>query len=284
MKWVACLMPGVFLVLMLPLEAQQAATTFTQTCAGCHTIGSGRLVGPDLKGVTQRKDRAWLVRFIQDPKAVIDSGDPYAQKLKTEANGVMMPTFGISAAQAQVLLDYIESRSQTPAGTATPAAPTPTPEAPFTAQDVATGRAIFLGEQRLANAGPACVSCHTVAGLGGLGGGRLGPDLTLVYERLGGRRGLTGWLTAPASPTMMPIFGKRPLQPQEIQPLVALFEAEAKTPGPQDASARLNFLLLGLGVAVVGLVAMDSIWKKRLRGVRRSLLRRGSGDANRGER
>ena len=56
----------------------------------CHTIGGGRLTGPDLKGVTERADEAWLVDFILDPKGVIDSGDPYAAELLREARGVYM--------------------------------------------------------------------------------------------------------------------------------------------------------------------------------------------------
>src|SRR5262245_60746584 len=58
--------------------AQDAAADFRANCAGCHSIGGGRLVGPDLKDVTQRRDRAWLAHFISDPKAALDSGDAYA--------------------------------------------------------------------------------------------------------------------------------------------------------------------------------------------------------------
>src|SRR5581483_10324354 len=49
--------------------AQDAAAFFKQNCASCHTIGGGRLTGPDLKDVTARKDRAWFVQFLQGPKA-----------------------------------------------------------------------------------------------------------------------------------------------------------------------------------------------------------------------
>lgn len=31
-------------------------------CPACHTLGAGSLVGPDLRGVTERRDRDWLVR------------------------------------------------------------------------------------------------------------------------------------------------------------------------------------------------------------------------------
>ena len=44
--------------------AQDAADFFRQNCISCHTIGGGRLTGPDLKGVGQRKDHGWLVDFL----------------------------------------------------------------------------------------------------------------------------------------------------------------------------------------------------------------------------
>ncbi len=67
------------LVLSSVSDAQQdAAAFFKQNCTSCHTIGGGRLTGPDLKDVTTRKDRGWFVQFLQGPKSIIDSRDPYA--------------------------------------------------------------------------------------------------------------------------------------------------------------------------------------------------------------
>ncbi len=263
------------LLAAVPLAGQPAVDQFRQSCASCHTVGGGRLVGPDLKNVTQRKDRAWLTQFIQNPKAVIDSGDAYAQQLQREAQGVVMPTLGLDAARAQAFLDLIDAESKLPRSQF---AGTQISDRPFTAADVATGRALFTGAQRLKGGGPACISCHTVRGLGGLSGGRLGPDLTLAFERLQGRKGMTAWLANPASPTMMPVFKTKTIDPNEILPLVALFENTAKQGGQDDSAARLNFMLIGLGGLVVGLVTIDSVWKKRLRGVRRELVQRKRGE------
>jgi cytochrome c551/c552 len=94
---------------------QDAATFFKQNCTSCHTVGGGRLTGPDLKDVATRKDRTWLVQFLQSPKAMIDSGDPYATKLQQEARGVVMPNIaGMSPPQAQALLDMITAESKLP--------------------------------------------------------------------------------------------------------------------------------------------------------------------------
>jgi len=93
-------------------EAQEAVTTFRQSCMSCHTVGGGRLVGPDLKNVEERKDRAWLVGFIMDPKGVLASGDPYALQLKDEAAGVVMPPIvGLTRERAEAILDLIAAES-----------------------------------------------------------------------------------------------------------------------------------------------------------------------------
>lgn len=262
---------SIVLLFLPPIAAgQQAEDFFRQNCISCHTIGGGRLTGPDLKDVTQRKDRAWLVQFLQGPKAALDSGDPYALKLQQEARGVVMPTVpGLNKTQAEALLNLIEAESKLPKSQFVGLQIS---NRPFTPQDIAAGRKLFLGTITLKNGGPACVYCHTVRGLGGLGGGKLGPDLTLAFERLQGRKGLASWLLAPASPTMQPVFKRRALQSEEILSVVALLEDSAKKGGADDSPAALNFFLLGLGGSVVGLVSLDAIWKRRFRGVRRMLV------------
>lgn len=251
--------------------AQDAAATFAASCASCHTIGGGRLTGPDLQDVTQRQDRAWLRDFIQDPKAKINAGDPYALKLLEEARGVLMPTQGISPALADALLDLIEAESALEESQFKGAQVS---MEPFTPADIARGLAIFSGRQALGNGGPACISCHTVPGLGGLGGGTLGPDLGRVFERLQGRAALSAWLNAPATPTMGAMLRNKALRPEEIHALTALFEDTARqgAPATTAAPAQLSFLLLGLGGAALVLAVFDMLWKERLRAVRRPLV------------
>jgi len=250
--------------------AQDSAIFFRQNCHSCHTVGGGRLTGPDLKDVTKRKDRVWLEEFILNPKARIDSGDPYAQQLLQEARGAIMPTVsGISRARAQALLDLIEAESKLEKSQFIGLQIS---DRPFTPQETAAGWDLFKGKNRLANGGASCVSCHTVKGAGGLGGGRLGPDLTRVYERLQGRRGLAAWLLSPATPTMQSLFRTKPLQTEEILPLVAVLEDVAKKGGEDTSTAQFNFFLIGLGGAVLGLVFFDAIWRRRFRAVRRPLV------------
>ncbi|MEJ2009031.1 MAG: c-type cytochrome [Acidobacteriota bacterium] len=251
---------------------QDAAAFFKQNCTACHTIGGGKLLGPDLKGVTKARSHEWLVKWIQDPQAVIDSGDPAALKLKKEYNDIVMPPVpGMTPQMAESLLNFIAEKSGEASGAA-PAAEAQAP--PFTPEQIAEGKALFLGRQRLQDGGPSCISCHAVKSVGGaLGGGQLGPDLTQVYKRLNGRKGLEAWLSSPASATMKPIFNKHSLKPAEISALTAFFEQTSKETGAENAGAyRLRFILFGLVGAAVGLVVLGLIWKRRIRGVRRALV------------
>lgn len=237
----------------------------------CHTIGGGRLVGPDLKDVTDRADREWLIRFIRDPKGLIDSGDPYAQQIFAESNNVYMPqTVGMSSEQAGFLLDLIRDES---ALEESQFKGLQVDDRPFDDADRALGSEIFLGRVSLTAGGPACIGCHTMRDLGGLGGGRLGPDLTRVYERIGGRTPLTAWLYAPATPTMTSLFSDHALEENERRALVAYFEdAPKKAPGEDNSPSRLNFFLIGLGGSILVLAVFDGLWKKRFRGVRRRMI------------
>jgi mono/diheme cytochrome c family protein len=261
---------ALFLALAAPVAAQDAADFFRQNCVSCHTVGGGRLTGPDLKNVTQRKERDWLVEFLQSPGAMMDKGDAYALKLQQEARGVVMPNIsGMTPDRARALLAMLDAESQLPKSQF---AGMQISDRPFTAYDIQQGRAIFLGDRRLANGGPACVSCHTVKATGALGGGRLGPDLTRVYERLQGRKMMAAWLFAPATPTMGSVFKRHAMKPEEILPIVAFAEDAARRGGQDDSPARLNFLLFGRGGAALALLAMDFAWKGRFRSVRRALV------------
>lgn len=252
-------------------QSQTAENYFRQNCSMCHTIGGGHLIGPDLEGVTKRKDRAWLVKFLQDPKAVIDSKDPYAAQLLQDAHGLVMPSLpGMTRNLASSLLDYIEGKPGAPAAEAPGAA---IDERPFTEADIAAGRQLFLGEKALANGGPACVSCHTLGTLGSLGGGRLGPDLTKLYDRLGGRKGVGAWLSNPPTPTMQSLFAKRALQPEEIFSLLAVFDDANQRGQPATSSLSWQFFLFGLGGTLVGLVLLQLAWRGRFRSVRQRMVR-----------
>jgi mono/diheme cytochrome c family protein len=253
-------------------SAQDAAQFFKNSCMSCHTIGGGRLVGPDLKGSHERRTREWLQRFIADPKAVIDARDATAVQLVQESRGVVMPSLGVQPDMVNALIDLITAESALPRSQFAGAGAAGAGPRVMTPADVEAGRRIFMGAKLLENGAPSCIACHQVRGVAALGGGRLGPDLTGVYARLGGQIALTSWLNAPASVTMKPVFEDRAITADEAHALVSYLRV-AGARGGSAPSSMVNFVLLGLLGMAIGLVVIDLAWNRRFRAVRRPLVR-----------
>ncbi|MBC8346112.1 MAG: c-type cytochrome [Candidatus Marinimicrobia bacterium] len=270
MKKTFTLVIAAWSILSLNLFGQDVEGFFKQNCASCHSIGGGRLTGPDLKNVHLRKDESWIKNFISDPQTIINSGDVYARELLSDSRGVIMPKVGgLTPFIIQSLFDFIKEESAKEKSKYGGSAIT---DRPLTPSDIVKGRALFIGETRLKNNGPTCIGCHSVAGEGLLGGGLLGPDLTNVYGRLGGKKPLAAWLASPASETMGPIYQKHPIDEEEVLPLVAFFKDKAVSNVSVAGVHDFNFIIFGfVGLAIV-LVLFDLFWGNRLRSIRRNMV------------
>lgn len=248
-------------------SAQDAASTFAQRCASCHSIGEGARVGPDLAAVHERRDRDWLASFIQTPSAMLDS-DADAQALLSEFNGVRMPDLGLDDATVESLVDYIERCSTEDCSGEGGGGLRAVAEA--TAVDVEAGRALFTGSAALENGGPACMSCHQTQELAGFGGGTLAVDLTQSFARLG-EGGMDGALQGTPFPVMNTIYPDRPLTADEAFQLKA-YLAHTSRQAPQQPNGWL-FPLVGVAGLFLAFVLMNLIWRRRLKdGVRRPLV------------
>jgi len=84
---------------------------YKKVCAPCHTIGVGDRIGPDLRGITARRDHDWLVSFIMDPERLRARKDPLAVALATKYPGVRMPRLGIPRKDATDLVAYLEAEN-----------------------------------------------------------------------------------------------------------------------------------------------------------------------------
>jgi mono/diheme cytochrome c family protein len=240
----------------LQQTAADGEANFNQKCAACHTIGGGKLVGPDLQGVTARQDTQWLHSFIENPDAFIKSGDPTAVALLAEYNNFIMPTLGLTDTEIQSVIAYLET--QAGEGQAAPSAPAVV----LPPGDPASGRRIFRGENHLFAGGPACIACHTTNDLGGMQGGTLGPDLTNVATRFGDT-GLASALSTLPFPTMQGPFGTRPLTPQEQADLHAYFlQTQSLVPVPRQNIA-LWFLLGGVSGGGLLFAIMLYFWPRQ---------------------
>jgi protein SCO1/2 len=80
-------------------------------CMGCHTVGKGKLAGPDLAGVTERREAEWLKKWLKNPDELLAS-DPVAQEMLKEYKGVKMPNMKLKDDEIEALLHYMASATK----------------------------------------------------------------------------------------------------------------------------------------------------------------------------
>ena len=137
---------------MLPARAAHAIDAkkiFNQRCTACHTFGKGVKVGPDLKGVTVRRQRPWLLKFVRSSQQVIAGGDPVANELFRTFKRQRMPDWtDLSPQDVNAILDWLaaDGPEQKPADER---------DAELaTAADITRARALFDGRTPLARRRP----------------------------------------------------------------------------------------------------------------------------------
>lgn len=94
-----------------PLSIDKGQFLFQSRCEACHTIGGGDRIGPDLKGVTQRRDAAWLTRYVAQPEKMLAEGDPIATGLFRQYKQVRMPNVELGTDDVAAVLSFIAARS-----------------------------------------------------------------------------------------------------------------------------------------------------------------------------
>ena len=257
---------------------QEGQALFGTKCYSCHNVGSGDKQGPDLKGVTARRTKEWLNEFINAPAAMNSKGDATATQLFKKFSPVVMPDQALTSGQIDSILMMIDDLTKkneifVPAGAKLSRAIAP--------GDVNGGWRLFMGRSKLQNGGTACISCHSMKGVGTFGGGTLGPDLTGVNLKYRDPE-LIAILQNPAFPTMATQFSTHALSNEEIVQLFALFQ-NAKLLNPMPATQAgvttldPKFFVIGAAAMLLTLALMNLAWRKRSRGVREELVRTACG-------
>ena len=242
----------VSIIVVGAVTAKTGEEIFSEKCSGCHTIGGGDVAGPDLAGVTERRDKEWLIRIITEPDKLASENDPIMQELIAKY-GFQMPNLGVTREEAELIIDFLSqfSGEGKPSETATPTATATPEETPQPiAGDPVVGKKLFLGEERFQNGGPPCISCHSVRNAG-INGGTLAKDLSGLYSRLG-ERGLQGALKSLQFPVMKDVFAGKSLTDDEIADLIAFFRETEQGSPKADQYPLSGFAVFLIAIIVAG--------------------------------
>lgn len=89
--------------------AQRGEELFeSKQCVTCHTVGDGIIIGPDLKGLLDRREIDWIRRIIAQP-VEMTAEDSLARALKAEFDEIQMPTPNVTEEEVEALIHYIAS-------------------------------------------------------------------------------------------------------------------------------------------------------------------------------
>lgn len=84
-------------------------------CVGCHSIGGGKRSGPDLAGVTEQRDHAWLRRWLKNPTEMFET-DSIAKALLAQYNNTRMPNLRLKDEEVEALIHYMAQESSKVSG------------------------------------------------------------------------------------------------------------------------------------------------------------------------
>lgn len=252
---------------------QEGERNFKAFCAACHSIGKGKLIGPDLVDVHKRRTDEWLVEFIKSSQTMIKNGDETAVALFKEYNQSVMPDPPYSVEQIKSILLYIRSQSPgyAPEPVVAQSEEVKEPEIPTrsvseaTEEEIKIGRMLFAGQNRLSGGGPGCISCHHVRNDKLIGGGLLAKDLTDAFSRMN-ETGIKAILTSPPFPAMKEAYQNSPITDEEAYNLIAFLKLADEDQYGQHARNYKQYFLVAGGIGFLVLLGIYSmIWSNRKR-------------------
>ncbi len=222
--------------------ADAAAQRFLQSCAGCHTLGGGKLTGPDLitAATWNKADLKPAIKRMEQRVGPLTEAD-----LEQLADFVKDPTANTRLKSAEARLAQMFTAKMEPASPA-------------------VGRDLFFGARPFANGGMICSSCHAVQGRGG----RLGPDLTKIHARMGDTP-LVSAIEKAGFKIMAPAYRNHPVTRQEALHLAKYLGSldPAATGTIPPPTGTLGFA--GATLFLVGLAWLKKGFGKRPRMERR---------------
>jgi cytochrome c551/c552 len=248
-------------------SAQDGATLF-KPCAACHTIGGGKTVGPDLKGITKQRTNEWLVQFIQSSGKLIKSGDPDAVAVFKQFNNIPMPDNALTADQVNKILSHIDGGTggaKTDPKLAALQHKVDSMLKSNSPMDILAGKELFNGERRFENGGASCASCHNATYNKSGKGGILAKDLSKAYSRLGGFAGIKGIIASAPFPSMLETYKNHPVTEEENAQLQLFLKSTDEQNPVQPLVGQAWFLYSAIVAGLFILLVIAGLWSRRKR-------------------
>lgn len=85
--------------------AEKGKAIFESKCASCHKTAADKLVGPGMKGVTERRTPEWIMNMITNPEEMTKK-DPVAKAL-FEEHLIQMTFQNVSDDEAREILEFL---------------------------------------------------------------------------------------------------------------------------------------------------------------------------------
>ena len=274
------------IIMLIPVTSFSQANgekIFLTVCRACHTIGQGRLVGPDLANIHNRLEEGWIIKWVKSSQKMVKSGDPAAVKIFNEYNKIPMPDNALTDAQIISVINYIKIKSPKEKNSKKEVKAPPLKlknSLGFNLDEAGKdeyniGLKYFSGEKRFTNGGPACISCHNVVHDHLIGGGKLSKDLTNVYSQLKAA-GVDGIIKSPPFPIMRTAFKEKELTKDERYYLLAfLKQADYDSIYQHPVNYNDRFLYSGVAGVIVLFGFFGLVWFGRKKGtVKKDIFKR----------
>lgn len=236
---------------------------FEKNCVICHKLTEEKLVGPGLKGVTERRDKKWLKKFIPASQDMVKAGDKLAVQVFNENMKIPMPDHKfLTDADLDQLLTYIETYKPAEAKKVSVDI---TKKDGFWRDEILRGERLFSGVLPFEKGTTLnCVSCHAITATDTLNFNPSAFDLAKAWQEPNGTN-LYQVLSTPTSAKMTEAHKGLQLSDKEIYDISAFLSDVSKKGMTWEKTfpARLLlFLFMGL---LMALALADLIWFKKIK-------------------
>lgn len=240
----ACTISICSLSALSPIANAAESATFQDRCAGCHSMGGGALVGPDLLSVKSWEDA----------------------KLRSEIKRMEAMAGPLSEQEVDEILAYLKNPEPGPAENSekppekAATEQIPEGELPGSAEN---GRLLFTGIRPLANGGMSCIACHQA------GGQSLGPDLSRIGQKYKGKALVSACQQA-AFKVMRPAYEDHKITESEAYDIAKYLLSLDQN----NIEGQANLLACGSAISAGILILIFAGYSRRPRGARQKLKRR----------